>query len=83
MTAILFDNDLNFIAFGSKALQKYAEMIEDEQTALLFQTYKMHLLHMDANALSADAREMPLMKVISESIKFIGEKALEKLTEQI
>jgi len=83
VTAILFDNDQNFIAFGSKALQKYAEMIEDEQTALLFQTYKMHLLHMDANAISADGREMPLMKVISESIKFIGEKALEKLTEQI
>lgn len=34
---------------------------------------------MDANAKSVDGRELPLMKVISESIKYIGEKALEKL----
>lgn len=34
---------------------------------------------MDPNAKSVDGRELPLMKVISESIKYIGEKALEKL----
>lgn len=38
---------------------------------------------MDANAKSADGREMPLMKVISESLKFIADKALAKLTEQV
>ncbi len=41
----------------------------------------MHLLHMDANAISVDGRELPLMKVISESLKFISEKAVEKLSE--
>ncbi len=43
----------------------------------------MHLLHMDANARSMDGRELPLMKVISESIRYIGEKAIEKLSEQV
>lgn len=82
-TAILFDNDFNFIAFGNQALIKYAEMIDDGETALLFQTYKMHLLHMDKNAISADGRELSLMTVISQTLKFIAQKALEKLGEQI
>ena len=43
----------------------------------------MHLLHMDANAISMDGRELPLMTVISESLKYIGAKALEKLSEQV
>ena len=34
---------------------------------------------MDANARAVDGRELPLMKVISESLKYIAEKALEKL----
>ena len=38
---------------------------------------------MDANAQSLDGRELPLMKVISESLKYIAQKALEKLTEQV
>jgi len=29
-------------------------MLDDEETALLFQTYKMHLLHMDEFAISLD-----------------------------
>ena len=37
-TTILFDNDFKFLAFGSKALQQYAEIIDDGDTALLFQT---------------------------------------------
>jgi hypothetical protein len=36
---------------------------------------------MDANAVSMDGRELSLMTVISQSLKFIAEKALEKLTE--
>lgn len=43
----------------------------------------MHLLHMDANARAIDGRELPLMKVISLSLKYISEKALEKLSEQV
>ena len=35
-TAILFDNDGNFLGFGQHALQRYAEMLDDEETALLF-----------------------------------------------
>lgn len=58
-------------------------MLDDEETGMLFQTYKMHLLHLDANARSVDGRELPLMKVISESLKYIAEKALEKLSEQV
>ena len=50
---------------------------------MLFQTYKMHLLHMHQNAKSVDGRELNLMKVISESLRFIAEKALEKLQEQV
>jgi hypothetical protein len=34
---------------------------------------------MDQNAKSVDGRELPLMRVISESLRFIAEKALEKL----
>ena len=39
-TAILFDNDGSFIAFGSRALQKYAEIVDDGETAMLFQKVK-------------------------------------------
>jgi hypothetical protein len=38
---------------------------------------------MDENARSIDGRELNLMLVISESLKFIADKALEKLQEQI
>ena len=38
---------------------------------------------MDENARSIDGRELSLMLVISESLKFIADKALEKLQEQI
>ena len=43
----------------------------------------MHLLHMDKNARSIDSRELDLMLVISESLRFISDKAIEKLTEQV
>lgn len=43
----------------------------------------MHLLHMDSHAKSVDDRKLPLMKVIAESLRYISEKALEKLSEQI
>ena len=39
-TAILFDNDGSFLAFGSRALQKYAEIVDDGETAMLFQTVR-------------------------------------------
>jgi molecular chaperone DnaK (HSP70) len=43
----------------------------------------MALFHMQANAKSIDGQEMPLMTVIAESLKFIAERALTKLGEQI
>jgi len=43
----------------------------------------MHLLHMDKFAKSVDGRELELTTVISESLRFISEKAIEKLTEQV
>jgi hypothetical protein len=43
-TAILFDNDQNFLAFGNTALRKYAEMLEDDETALLFLTVNLFYL---------------------------------------
>ena len=68
----MFSNSGEFIAFGNTALQRYAEMIDDDETALLFQKYKMHLLHLHENAVSIDGREMNLMKVISESLKYLA-----------
>jgi len=82
-TVILFDNEYNFIAFGQPALQRYAELIDDGETGLLFQTYKMHLLHMHTNAIALDGREMPLTTVISETLRYIADKAMAKLKEQI
>lgn len=58
-------------------------MLDDEETAMLFQTYKLHLLKMDQNATAVDGRQLSLMTVISQSLKFIADKALEKLTEQV
>lgn len=43
----------------------------------------MHLLHMDVNARAVDGRELPLMKVISETLKFISQKAEKKVVEQL
>ena len=82
-SAILFDNDANFLAFGSTALQRYAEILDDEETAYLLTSYKTFLYHMKMNAISTDGRELPLMKVIAYTLKFIAEKALEKLQEQV
>ena len=35
-TAILFSDNGDFIAFGNHALQRYAEMLDDEETGMLF-----------------------------------------------
>jgi len=43
----------------------------------------MALFHMQTNVKSIDGQEMPLMTVISESLKFIANRALSKLEEQI
>ncbi|MCQ2819052.1 MAG: hypothetical protein MJ252_17455, partial [archaeon] len=43
----------------------------------------MALFRNEENVKCVDGRTMPLMKVISESLKFISEKAMEKLKEQI
>jgi hypothetical protein len=37
-TTIVFDNNFQFLAFGTKALQRYAELMDDGDTAYLFQT---------------------------------------------
>lgn len=37
-TTILFSNEGEFLAFGKDALQMYAEMLDEEETGLLFQT---------------------------------------------
>ena len=39
----------------------------------------MALFHNEINVKSADGREMPLMKVIAESLRFISNKAIDKL----
>jgi len=82
-TAILFDSEHNFLAFGQPALQRYAEILDDDETALLFQNYKMHLLNMHENAQAVDKSEMPLMPLVAESLRFISQRALEKLQEQV
>jgi len=43
----------------------------------------MALFHMKPNATSIDGREMPLMTVIAESLKYISNRAIAKLEEQI
>lgn len=35
-TCILFNNEGEFLAFGKDALQMYAEMLDEEETAMLF-----------------------------------------------
>ena len=57
--------------------------MEDGQTALLFQNYKMHLLHMHPMARSVDGRSVPLMLVIKHTLKYICEQAMQKLKEQV
>ena len=37
-TAILFDNDGNFLEFGAEAERKYAELVDEGETAYMFQT---------------------------------------------
>ena len=82
-TAILFDNNKNFLDFGSNAIRKYAEIVDNGNTALLFQNYKISLYHMQSEANSMDGRSMPLITLISETIKYISNCALNKLSEQV
>ena len=37
-TKILFDNDGNFLEFGAEAERKYAELVDEGETAYMFQT---------------------------------------------
>ena len=39
-TAILFDNNQKFIGFGSRALQKYAEICDDDEQLIYFKHIK-------------------------------------------
>jgi len=39
-TTILFDHNFQFMAFGTKALQRYAELVDDGEIGLLFQTVR-------------------------------------------
>ena len=75
--------------FGAEAERKYAEIVDEGDTAYMFQTvrknffnnkiqYKMALFRGEENVKSLDGREMPLMKVISETLKYISNKAIEK-----
>ena len=82
-TAILFDNNNNFVDFGSNAIRRYAEIVDNGNTALLFQNYKISLYHMQSEANSMDGRSMPLITVISETLKYIANCALNKLSEQV
>ena len=82
-TAILFDNNNNFVDFGSNAIRSYAEIVDNGNTALLFQNYKISLYHMQSEANSMDGRSMPLITVISETLKYISNCALNKLSEQV
>ena len=82
-TAILFDNNKNFLDFGSNAIRKYAEIVDNGNTALLFQNYKISLYNMQSEANSMDGRSMPLITVISETLKYISNCALNKLNEQL
>ncbi len=82
-TAILFDNNNNFVDFGSNAIRRYAEIVDNGNTALLFQNYKISLYHMQSEANSMDGRSMPLITVISETLKYISNCALNKLSEQV
>jgi len=82
-TAILFDNNNNFLDFGSNAIRKYAEIVDNGNTALLFQNYKISLYHMQSEAISMDGRSMSLIIVISETLKYISNCALNKLSEQV
>ena len=36
-TCILFSDDGDYLAFGSEALARYAEMVDDGETGMLFQ----------------------------------------------
>ena len=64
-TAILFDNNNSFLDFGSNTIRKYAEIVDNGNTALLFQNYKISLYYMQSEANSMDGRSMPLITVIS------------------
>ena len=62
-TAILFDDNQSFLgtsklilAFGNPALQRYAEMLEDQESGLLFQTVR-HRLYLVQNASAPHAPE--------------------------
>ena len=43
----------------------------------------MALFRGEENVKALDGREMPLMKVISETLRYIADKAIEKLKDQL
>lgn len=69
--------------FGSDALIQYAEIVEDDKEALMFANYKMELLHLIKNVKSSDGRRIPLMFILSETIRFLAKKAMSKLRQML
>ena len=45
-TKILFDNDGNFLEFGAEAERKYAELVDEGETAYMFQTVSILLIYL-------------------------------------
>ncbi|KAI4873230.1 hypothetical protein NFI96_028182, partial [Prochilodus magdalenae] len=84
-TCILFDEDGNFLKFGYDAVMTYIRQIRKNQAKklYLFDNFKMELfgkeLHRDFMMTSKNGKSMRAMKVISESLKFMKDHALEMI----
>lgn len=88
-TCILFDQEQKFKAFGYEAENTYAELCCNNQASdyYFFKNYKMALYNMSVvpNHLKIKdtlGRELPLLKVVSESLKYIAETMIKDIKDQ-
>ena len=78
-TSLLLGGNGKFKAFGSKAREDYYDC--DEQ-GLLFETFKMRLNDSHAGppqAVALNGRRMPLIEVITKSLKYLKDDAMAKI----
>ncbi|KAM9344464.1 heat shock 70 kDa protein 12A-like [Pholidichthys leucotaenia] len=85
-TCILFDEHEEFMEFGYRAKVAYLKMRdEDTRKKLFFDSFKMALygkkLNRNLTITAANGKQMKAMQVVSETLRFLKEDALNTIAE--
>ncbi|KAG2464910.1 HS12B protein, partial [Polypterus senegalus] len=87
-TVILFNENKDYEKFGEEALTAYTKMTSSEASRYyFFQNFKMELYNQKITENSMistmDSKQLPALKVFSESLRYLKDHALKALSETV